>query len=165
MICQRVPGEVKRYGPHSDAVGETFSNKLSLVTHIYRDCLDSSLNFEANLFTHHPRSPHICKPVCSIFRIKISPPVWQILWHMASLRVRTVTKDIWDLPCLLHLLFWFHVSNCRNFWKNERWKSYIKYLSIMKLFHLQKPRSKWRLQYVRMLTCETAFCKKAQNFV
>ena len=53
-------------------------------------------------------------------------------------------KDIWDLPCLLHLLFWFHVSNYRNFWNNERWKSCIKYFSIMKLFHLQKPLSKWR---------------------
>ena len=52
-------------------------------------------------------------------------------------------KDIWDLPCLLHLLFWFHVSNYRNFWNNKRWKSCITYFSIMKLFHLQKPLSKW----------------------
>ena len=41
-------------------------------------------------------------------------------------------------------LFWFHVSKYRNFWNNERWKSCIKYISIMKLFHLQKPLSKWR---------------------
>ena len=27
---------------------------------------------------------------------------------------------------------------------NERWKSCFKYFSIMKLFHLQKPLSKWR---------------------
>ena len=53
-------------------------------------------------------------------------------------------KDMWDLPCLLHLFFWFHVSNYRNFWNNERWKSCIKSFSIMKLFHLQKPLSKWR---------------------
>ena len=60
--------------------------------------------------------------------------------HMDSaLRVRTVAKGIWDLPCLQHLLFWFHVSNYRNFWNNERWKSCIKYFRIMKLFHLQKP--------------------------
>ena len=53
-------------------------------------------------------------------------------------------QKTWDLPCLLHLLFWFHVSNYHNFWNNERWKSCIKYFSIMKLFHLQKPLSKWR---------------------
>ena len=47
-------------------------------------------------------------------------------------------------PCLLHILFWFHVSNYGNFWNNERWKSCFKYFSIMKLFHLQKPLSKWR---------------------
>ena len=44
----------------------------------------------------------------------------------------------------LHLLFWFHVSNYCNFWNNERWKSCFKYFSVMKLFHLQKPLSKWR---------------------
>ena len=48
---------------------------------------------------------------------------------------------MWDLPCLLHLLFWFHVSNYHNFWNNKRWKSYTKSFSIMKLFHLQKPLS------------------------
>ena len=53
-------------------------------------------------------------------------------------------KTLWDLPCLLHLLFWFHVSNYHNFWNNERWKSCIKYFSIIKLFRLQKPLSKWR---------------------
>ena len=43
---------------------------------------------------------------------------------------------------LLHLLFWFHVSN--YFLNNERWKACFKSFSIMKLFHLQKPLSKWR---------------------
>ena len=59
------------------------------------------------------------------------------------LRVRTVAKRHMRSSCLLRLLFWFHVSNYRNFWNNERWKSCIKYFSIMKLFHLQKPLSKW----------------------
>ena len=34
----------------------------------------------------------------------------------------------------------------------------------MKLFHLQKPLSKWRYDMSECLTCETAFCKKAQHF-
>ena len=61
-------------------------------------------------------------------------------WYVkyCDLRVRTVAKrHIWDLSCLLQLLFWFHVSNYRCFWNNERWKSCIRYFSIMKLFHLQ----------------------------
>ena len=50
--------------------------------------------------------------------------IWCILFlYITLLRVRTVAK--WDLPCSLHLLFWFHVSNYRNFWNNERWKSCI----------------------------------------
>ena len=32
-------------------------------------------------------------------------------------------KDMWDLPCLLQLLNWLHVSDYRNIWNNERWKS------------------------------------------
>ena len=35
-------------------------------------------------------------------------------------------KTLWGFPCLLHLLFWFHESNYRNFWNNERWKPWIK---------------------------------------
>ena len=67
------------------------------------------------------------------------------LWVIYAFKVyERSPKDMWDLPCLLYLLFWFHVSNYRNVWNNERWKSCIKYLSIMKLFHLQKPLSKWR---------------------
>ena len=35
----------------------------------------------------------------------------------------------------------------------------------MKLFHLQKPLSNGANDMSECLTCETAFCKKAQNFV
>ena len=36
----------------------------------------------------------------------------------------------------------------------------------MKMFHLQKPLSKWRYNDMsECLTCGTAFCKKAQNFI
>ena len=33
-------------------------------------------------------------------------------------------KDMWDLPCLLHILTWLYISEYRNFWNNERWKSF-----------------------------------------
>ena len=67
-----------------------------------------------------------------------------VVFRSIGSRVWTVEKRLWDLPCLLHLLFWFHVSNYRNFWNNERRKSCIEYFNIMKSFHLQKTLSKWR---------------------
>ena len=90
---------------------------------------------------------------------------WLVTLHFWLLKGTNGRQKTWDLPCLLHLLFWFHMSNNRNFWNNERWKSCIKYFSIMKLFHLQKPFQNGANDMSECLTCETAFCKKAQNFV
>ena len=33
-------------------------------------------------------------------------------------------KDTWDLPYLLQLLTWLHVSDHRNFWNDEKLKSF-----------------------------------------
>ena len=40
-------------------------------------------------------------------------------------------KDMWDLPYLLPLLTWLHVSDYRNVWNTERWKSFDSQFSII----------------------------------
>ena len=48
------------------------------------------------------------------------------------LGVRSVPKkETWDLPCLLRLSTWLHVSDYRNVWNNERWKSFDSLYSII----------------------------------
>ena len=64
--------------------------------------------------------------------------------NKSTLRVRTVAKrhvrsSTFTASFILVLCF-----KLRDFWNNERWKSCIKSFSIMKLFHFQKPLSKWR---------------------
>ena len=74
-------------------------------------------------------------------------------------------KDIWDLPCFLHLLFWFHVSNYRNFWNNELGSLVLNTLASWNCFTCRNLFQNGANDMSECLTCETAFCKKAQNFV
>ena len=85
-----------------------------------------------------------------------------VVHNRCAIRLRTVAKRHIrsSSSMLLHLIFWFHVSSYRNFWNNERWKSCIKYFSIMKLFHLQNLFRNGANDMSECLTCETAFCKK-----
>ena len=55
---------------------------------------------------------------------------------------RQKTYEIFHVYCIFYSGFMCQTTVI--FWNNERWKSGIKYFSIMKLFHLQKPLSKWR---------------------
>ena len=80
------------------------------------------------------------------------------------LRVRTVAKDIWDLPCLQHLLFWFHVSNYRNFRNNERWKYVLNTLASWNCFTCRNLFQNGDIDMSECLTFETAFCKKSSKF-
>ena len=93
---------------------------------------------------------------------------WQEDWQEASevpLRVRTVAKRHMSSPCLQHLLFWFHVSNYRNFWNNERWKSVLNTLASWNCFTCRNLFQNGANDMSECLTFEAAFCKKAQNFV
>ena len=95
---------------------------------------------------------------------------WYFHYHVALklkefLRVRTVAKDIWDLPCLLNLLFWFHMSKHRNFWSNEKWSLVLSTLASWNCFTCRNLFQNGANDMSECLTFETAFCKKAQNFV
>ena len=62
-------------------------------------------------------------------------------------------------------LFWFHVSNYHNFWNNERWKSVLNTLASWNCFTCRNLLQNGANDMSECLTFETAFCKKAQNFV
>ena len=71
---------------------------------------------------------------------------WKCCYNCSpTLRVRTVAKRY--VRSSMFTASFILVSCVKlngNFWNNESWKSCIKSFSIMKLFHLQKPLSKWR---------------------
>ena len=71
-------------------------------------------------------------------------------------------KDMchWDLPCLQHLLLWFHMSNYRNFWNNERWKSVLNTLASCNCFTCRNLFQNGANDMSECLTFETAFRKK-----
>ena len=85
------------------------------------------------------------------------------MWLPTCFKGTNGRQKTWDLPCLLHLLFWFHVPNYHNFWNNERWKSCIKYFSIMNCFTCRNLFQNGANDMSECLTCERSFCKKSSK--
>ena len=71
-----------------------------------------------------------------------APTGVEVPWSLKATNGRQKTYEIFHVYCIFYSGFMCQTTVI--FWNNERWKSYIKYFSIMKLFHLQKPLSKWR---------------------
>ena len=92
---------------------------------------------------------------------------WKCCYNCSpTLRVRTVAKGTWDLPCLLHLLFWFHVSNYTLIFGITKDGSLVSnHLASWNCFTCRNLFKNGANDMSEWLTCETAFCKKAQNFV
>ena len=73
---------------------------------------------------------------------------------------------MWDLPCLLHLLFWFHVSNYRNFWITKDGSLVLNTLESCGVsrncFTCKNLFQNGANDISECLTCETTFCKKLE---
>ena len=107
--------------------------------------INTSCRFALEFFWHHQK----------MYKLSVVKKVSALL----RLRQVFVETDRVRLPCLVQLLTWLRVSECRYFWNTERWQSLNWYFSTKQLYQSQKHLPKWRQHFVkRYVSKSTKFC-------